>query len=124
MHVICVQYLYFVYSISTFTYFLYDVQVTTQFCQMLIGPISLIFCGHLGDAIQLDGAALGISVSRTSTWLHLPKSMSPLDCTMVNSYLECSVTYDKKVAASTTAAEDTICNQRYQQTTAADNEGR
>ncbi|KAK2174353.1 hypothetical protein NP493_810g01019 [Ridgeia piscesae] len=29
---------------------------------MLIGPISLIFCGHLGDPIQLDGAALGISM--------------------------------------------------------------
>ena len=33
---------------------------------MLIAPISLVFCGHLGDKIQLDGAALGISVSRMS----------------------------------------------------------
>ena len=32
-------------------------------CQMIMGPISLIFCGHLGDKIQLDGAALAISVS-------------------------------------------------------------
>ena len=39
-------------------------QVVTQICQMIIGPISLIFCGHLGDAIKLDGAALAISVSR------------------------------------------------------------
>ena len=38
-------------------------QVVTQICQMIIGPISLIFCGHLGDAIKLDGAALAISVS-------------------------------------------------------------
>ena len=30
---------------------------------MVLGPISLIFCGHLGDPIQLDGAALAISVS-------------------------------------------------------------
>ncbi len=38
-------------------------QVITHVCQMLLGPISLIFCGHLNDAIQLDGAALAISVS-------------------------------------------------------------
>ena len=38
-------------------------QVITQICQMIIGPVSLIFCGHLGDAIQLDGAALAICVS-------------------------------------------------------------
>ena len=31
---------------------------------MMITPISLIFCGHLGDPIKLDGAALGISVSQ------------------------------------------------------------
>lgn len=36
--------------------------VTTQICQMLLEPVSLIFCGHLGDPIQLDGAALGISM--------------------------------------------------------------
>ena len=30
---------------------------------MIIGPISLIFCGHLGTAVKLDGAALAISVS-------------------------------------------------------------
>ncbi|KAI0220142.1 Multidrug and toxin extrusion protein 1 [Lamellibrachia satsuma] len=36
--------------------------VATQVFQMLVGPISLIFCGHLGDRIQLDGAALGISM--------------------------------------------------------------
>ena len=33
---------------------------------MLIAPISLIFCGHLGDPVKLDGAALGISVSEMS----------------------------------------------------------
>ncbi|KAK2174351.1 hypothetical protein NP493_810g01016 [Ridgeia piscesae] len=39
---------------------------------MLIGPISLIFCGHLGDPIQLDGAALGISmINVTSTAIAL-----------------------------------------------------
>ena len=45
-------------------WFLSNTQVATQVFQMLVGPISLIFCGHLGDRIQLDGAALGISVSR------------------------------------------------------------
>jgi len=34
----------------------------TQICQLMIGPISLIFCGHLGDAVKLDGAALAISM--------------------------------------------------------------
>jgi len=34
----------------------------TQICQMIIGPISLIFCGHLGSATKLDGAALAISM--------------------------------------------------------------
>jgi len=34
----------------------------TQICQMIIGPISLIFCGHLGDAVKLDGAAMAISM--------------------------------------------------------------
>ena len=42
-----------------------DFQVVNQVCQMLIAPVSLIFCGHLGDPIKLDGAAMGISVSRT-----------------------------------------------------------
>ena len=37
-------------------------QVFTQVFQMLLGPISLIFCGHLGDPIKLDGAALAVSV--------------------------------------------------------------
>lgn len=29
---------------------------------MIMGPISLIFCGHLGDKIELDGAALAMSM--------------------------------------------------------------
>ena len=37
---------------------------------MIIGPISLIFCGHLSDAIKLDGAALAISVSNTYSHVH------------------------------------------------------
>merc|ERR1712047_180309 len=29
---------------------------------MLIGPVSLVFCGHLEDTVKLDGAALAISM--------------------------------------------------------------
>ena len=60
-------------------YVLYNSQVITQVCQMLIGPMSLIFCGHLGCPIQLDGAALGISVSLSPYFLspsiYLPLSL-------------------------------------------------
>ena len=34
-----------------------------QASQLLMSPVALIFCGHLGNAVQLDGAALAISVS-------------------------------------------------------------
>ena len=48
-------------------------QCVTQVCQMIMGPISLMFCGHLGDRILLDGAALAISVSGlTTSWLSFP----------------------------------------------------
>ena len=30
---------------------------------MIIGPISIVFCGHLGSTEELDGAALAVSVS-------------------------------------------------------------
>ncbi|ELU15421.1 hypothetical protein CAPTEDRAFT_224570 [Capitella teleta] len=36
--------------------------VLTQVGQMIIGPISLMFCGHLADPILLDGAAMSISM--------------------------------------------------------------
>lgn len=36
--------------------------VLTQIGQMIMGPISLMFCGHLGDPILLDGAALSMSM--------------------------------------------------------------
>ena len=38
-------------------------QCVTQVCQMIMCPVSLIFCGHLDDKILLDGAALAMSVS-------------------------------------------------------------
>ena len=38
-------------------------QMIIQVSQLLLSPVALIFCGHLGDTIQLDGAALAISVS-------------------------------------------------------------
>ena len=30
---------------------------------MIMGPISIVFCGHLGSTEELDGAALALSVS-------------------------------------------------------------
>ena len=36
--------------------------ILTHVCQIVIGPISLMFCGHLGDVIKFDGAALGNSM--------------------------------------------------------------
>ena len=41
-------------------------QMIIQVSQLLLSPVALIFCGHLGDAIQLDGAALAISVCTIS----------------------------------------------------------
>ena len=38
--------------------------MVTQLLQLLIGPISIVFCGHLGSTEELDGAALAVSVSR------------------------------------------------------------
>ena len=46
----------FVHSLTLF-------QMIIQVSQLLLSPVALIFCGHLGDTIQLDGAALAISVS-------------------------------------------------------------
>ena len=39
---------------------------------MLVAPISVIFCGHLGNAEELDGAALAVSVRAESliNWFH------------------------------------------------------
>ena len=42
-------------------------QMIIQVSQLLLSPVALIFCGHLGDAIQLDGAALAISVSEATS---------------------------------------------------------
>ena len=40
----------------------YILQVLTQICQFCLGPVAVIFCGHLGKT-ELDAVALANSVS-------------------------------------------------------------
>ncbi len=43
-------------------YIAYILQVATQLCQFFLGPVAVIFCGHLGKT-ELDAVALANSVS-------------------------------------------------------------
>ena len=44
--------------------YFFSFKVLTNITQMWMGPISLMLVGHLDDPVQLDGAALAISVSK------------------------------------------------------------